>query len=63
MVTRKMLKLFLNSLIIYLLVITQTYAINDFKDWVNKFQTKAIKSGISEKVVKDIMSNAKFYLK
>ena len=33
---------------------------NDFNQWVKKFQNKAINSGISEKVVKDIMSNAKF---
>ena len=32
----------------------------DFASWLDKFQTRAINSGISDKVVKDIMSNAKF---
>ena len=32
----------------------------DFSIWLNTFKTKAIKSGISKKVVEDVMSNAKF---
>ena len=32
----------------------------DFGIWLNTFKTKAIKSGISKKVVEDVMSDAKF---
>ena len=32
----------------------------DFSNWINTFKTKAIKSGISKKVVEDVMSDAKF---
>ena len=34
--------------------------LDDFKQWLKRFQARAIKSGISEKVVKEIMSEAKF---
>ena len=37
-----------------------SFALDDFQQWVKKFETRAIKSGISEKVVKEIMSEAKF---
>ena len=33
---------------------------HDFSIWLNTFKTKAIKSGISKKVVEDVMSDAKF---
>ena len=32
----------------------------DFSIWLNTFKTKAIKSGISKKVVEDVMADAKF---
>ena len=32
----------------------------DFSIWLNTFKTKAIKSGVSKKVVEDVMSDAKF---
>ena len=35
-------------------------ASQDFDGWLKNFQKKAINSGISEKVVKDVMSQAKF---
>ena len=35
-------------------------ASHDFNGWLKNFQKRAINSGISEKVVKDIMSEAKF---
>ena len=35
-------------------------ASQDFDGWLKNFQKRAINSGISEKVVKDIMSEAKF---
>ena len=31
-----------------------------FEDWLKKFQSRAINSGISDSVVKDIMSKAQF---
>ena len=36
------------------------FASSDFKQWKKDFQQEAIKSGISEKVVKEIMFDAKF---
>ncbi len=42
-------------------LISEIYAQEqDFSIWLNTFKTKAIKSGISKKVVEDVMSNAKF---
>ncbi len=55
-----MFKLILKSFFLYFLITNQIFADNDFSEWLEKFQNKAIKSGISEKVVKDIMSSAKF---
>ena len=55
-----MIKLFLNSLFLYLFLFSSTFANEDFNKWLKKFQIEAIKTGISENVVKDIMSNAKF---
>jgi membrane-bound lytic murein transglycosylase B len=37
-----------------------SFATDDFQQWVKKFERKAIKTGVSEKVVKEIMSEAKF---
>ncbi len=60
MITRKMFKLFLNSIFIYLLLFSNSFSNEDFGQWLKKFQNKAIETGISEKVVKEIMSEAKF---
>ena len=60
MVIRKMLKFFLKSIIIYLIITTKSIADDDFSKWLVNFQLRAINSGISEKVVKDIMSEAKY---
>ena len=60
MIIKKMFKLFLNILFLFFFVETSLFAKEDFNHWLEKFQTKAIDSGISKKVVKDIMSNAKF---
>ena len=60
MIISKMFKLIINSFIVYLFIITHSFADVGFDQWVKKFQTLAINSGISEKVVKDIMSNVKF---
>ena len=55
-----MFKLILNTLILYLFIAISCFANNDFNDWLKNFQVKAIESGISDQIVKDIMSNAKF---
>ena len=60
MVISKMLKFFLKSIIIYLIITTKSIADDDFSKWLANFQLRAINSGISEKVVKDIMSEAKY---
>ena len=59
MIVRKMIKLFLNLIIFYIFV-TPSIAAEDFNKWSEKFQSRAINSGISESVVTDIMSKAKF---
>ena len=45
---------------INLLIPLNVFANSDFKLWVNDFKVKAIKSGITEKLVDQIMSEAKF---
>ena len=51
---------------IYILVIlsfsqSSAFSVNpDFDIWVKEFKTHAVKSGVSEKVVNEVMSNAKF---
>ena len=60
MIISKMFKLILNFLFLYFLVVNHSFANEDFGLWLKNFQSKAIKSGISEKVVKEVMSNAKF---
>ena len=60
MIIKKMFKLILKTIFIYLLVLKNVSANDDFDQWLIKFQNKAINNGISEKVVKDIMSDASF---
>jgi len=60
MIISKMFKLILNTFFIFLILINQCLANNDFNKWITSFKIKAINSGISEKVVNDIMSDAKF---
>ena len=60
MITRKMFKLIFISFFLYSIVSIKTYADEDFSKWLINFQAKAINSGISEKVVKEVMSEAKF---
>ena len=55
-----MLYIIINSLFLYLVFFTNVFANQDFNHWLKKFQTTAIESGISKKVVNEIMSNAKF---
>ena len=60
MIIRKMFKLIIKSLFIYFFIITHSIANEDFANWLKNFQSKAINSGISDRVVRDIMSNARF---
>ena len=55
-----MFKLFINSFVLYLLISVQSFAKEEFNIWLKDFQIKAINSGVSENVVKEIMSGAKF---
>ena len=55
-----MLNIIIKSLFLYLLFLSNVFADQDFNHWLKKFQTTAIESGISKKVVNEIMSNAKF---
>ena len=60
MIINKMFKLIFFSFFLYLFTFTHSYTDENFKEWVKNFQTRAINSGISKKVVTEIMSNAKF---
>ena len=60
MIINKMFNLIIKFLFLYLLLFTNISANQGFEHWLKKFQTTAIESGISKKVVYEIMSNAKF---
>tara|TARA_Y100000591_G_C21813011_1_gene689030 strand:+ start:149 stop:1144 length:996 start_codon:yes stop_codon:yes gene_type:complete len=55
-----MFKFFFNIFFLYLFFINQSFANVDFDEWIKDFKIKAINSGISKKVVNEIMSEAKF---
>ena len=60
MIISKMFKIIFTSLFIYIFLNINSFANEGFDNWLKKFQTEAINSGISENVVKEIMSDAKF---
>ena len=60
MIISKMFKFILKLLFIYFLITTNTFANADFNQWLKKFQKRAISSGISDRVVIEIMSQARF---
>ncbi len=60
MIISKMIKLIINSLFLFFFIFTNTSANEDFNQWLTKFQIQAINSGISKKVVNEIMSDARF---
>jgi len=60
MIIKKMFKIIFFSIFINLLTSLHVLANNDFNLWVNEFKIKATNSGISKKVVNQIMSEAKF---
>ena len=55
-----MFKKILYLLFLYLFTATYSFAKESFDEWLQKFQLRAISSGISENIVNEIMSNAKF---
>ncbi len=55
-----MFKTIIFFVLINLLTLTNLSANNDFNLWIKDFKIKAVKSGISEIVVEDIMTKAKF---
>jgi len=60
MIINKMFNLIIKSLFLYLAVFTSVFANQEFDQWLKKFEIKAIESGVSKKIVYEIMSNAKF---
>ncbi len=60
MIIRKMFKIILFSLFLYFYTASHSFANKAFDQWLQEFKTEAISSGISENVVKEIMSDAKF---
>jgi membrane-bound lytic murein transglycosylase B len=63
MLVKKMLKSIISIKILLILSFlqTNTFASNpDFNMWKEKFKTEAVKSGVSKKVVDDVMKNAIF---
>ena len=60
MIISTMSKLFLNSFFLILLIISPSFANDDFNEWIKDFKVKAISYGVSEKIITEIMSEAKF---
>ena len=60
MIIRKMFKLIFNSFFLYLIISLKVFAAEDFDQWLIKFKTQAIDTGISQKVVIEVMGGAKF---
>mgnify|MGYP001178423590 CR=1 FL=1 len=60
MIFKKMIRIIIFSFLINLLVSLNVLANSDFTLWKEEFKIKAINSGISKKVVEQIISEAKF---
>ncbi len=60
MIIRKMFKIIIISIFINLFANINVLANNDFYNWVEDFKIKAINKGISQKLVNQVMSDAKF---
>jgi len=60
MIIKKMFKIIFLSIFINLLASLNVFANNDFNLWIDKFKIKAINSGISKKIVDEIMSEVKY---
>ena len=55
-----MFKLIFKLFFLYFFLTTYALSNQEFGDWVKNFKIKAIDSGISERVVNDVMSEVKF---
>ena len=55
-----MFKLIINSIFIYLFLFNYSFSSESFENWLIKFQSKAINTGISQNLVTEIMSKAKY---
>ena len=55
-----MFKFIFKTFFLCFLIFKPVCANEDFNKWLKEFQKKAIDSGISKKVVNEIMSDAKF---
>ncbi len=60
MIFKKMHKILILSFLTILLLNFKVNADENFNKWIINFKIKAINSGISEKIVNDVMSNARF---
>ncbi len=60
MIIIQMFKLFLNLIFLLFLTFNQAFGDISFNEWKIKFKSRAINSGISEKVVNEIMADAIF---
>tara|TARA_Y100001958_G_C21178589_1_gene508934 strand:+ start:131 stop:1141 length:1011 start_codon:yes stop_codon:yes gene_type:complete len=60
MIISEMFKFIFKTFFLSLLIFKHVCANEDFDHWLKEFQIKAIDSGISKKVVNEIMSDAKF---
>jgi membrane-bound lytic murein transglycosylase B len=63
MLVKKMVKNLISIYILLIFFLSQTSAFSnnsEFATWLTNFKVKAIKSGVSEKVVNEVMSNAIF---
>ena len=60
MIIIQMFKLFLNLIFLIFLIFNQAYGATNFNEWKIKSKSRAINSGISEKVVNEIMAEAIF---
>jgi len=55
-----MFKLFFSSFFLYVFFTNQLFASTNFDEWLKDFKVKATNSGISEKIVNELMSEAKY---
>ena len=60
MIISKMSKFFFKSFFLFIFFINHSFANDDFNKWLINFKVKAMNSGISVKVVNELLSEAKF---
>ena len=55
MIISKMFKLIFSAFFLFTIFTNHSYANDDFNKWLKNFKVKAISSGISERVVNELM--------